>query len=109
LGARITYTITSRHDGQNADTEGATPRHDATAFTAVWPWPWYTRVRSARTHALNHKKKITTARRLEFLNARVGAMLASRSGGALRGVPRFGEQKCGQAPTCRECPGLRLG
>jgi hypothetical protein len=63
----------------------------------------------ARTNALNHKKKITTAQRPEFPNARVGATLASRSGRASRGVPRFGEQKCGQVPTCRERPALWLG
>jgi hypothetical protein len=45
----------------------------------------------ARTHALNHKKKLTAARRPETQNSRLGATLASRSGGASRGVPWFGE------------------
>jgi hypothetical protein len=47
-GARITCTTTSRHDSQIADTEGATPGRDATAFPAAWPWPWYARVRSGQ-------------------------------------------------------------
>jgi hypothetical protein len=63
----------------------------------------------ARTHVLIHKKRKTTARRPELQNARLGATLASRCGGALRGVPRFGEQRCGKAPNYRERPTLRLG
>jgi hypothetical protein len=38
----------------------------------------------ARTHALNHKKKLTAARRPETQNSRLGATLASRSGDASR-------------------------
>jgi hypothetical protein len=63
----------------------------------------------ARTHALNHKTKLTAARGPETQNSRLGATLASQSSGASRGVPWFDEQKSGQAPTYLEHPALRLG
>jgi hypothetical protein len=53
----------------------------------------------ARTHALNHKIKLTAARGSETQNSRLGATLASQSVSASRGVPWFDEQKSGQAPT----------
>jgi hypothetical protein len=62
-GARITCTTTSRHNGQNADTEGATSRRDATAFTAAWTWPWYATVRSGqdkRAQPLSVRKVVPT-------------------------------------------------